>query len=235
MQVCYIQANQLADFQRTLEAYHAGHPQDTEITERLVGLYLGEKQLESAQRVLDQTRSAAAGVGDADLLYSVAQLYEQIDNKPTAEQLYQQVIGLDPTHAGASNDLGYEWADEGKNLPRAERLIRVAVAAEPDNESFLDSLGWVMYKQGKFDEARKYLEQAVGPADFPDPVVLNHLGDTLYRLSRSADAAKVWQRSLKGIGDGEVDRDDLKELRPQLEQKIKAVQANQPADVAPAP
>jgi tetratricopeptide (TPR) repeat protein len=235
MQVCYIQANQLADFQRTLEAYHADHPQDTEITERLVGIYLSEKQLENAQRVLDQTRSAAAAVGDADLLYSVAQLYEQIDNKPTAEQLYQQVIQLDPTHAGASNDLGYEWADEGKNLPGAERLIRVAVAAEPDNESFLDSLGWVMYKQGKFDEARKYLEQAVGPADFPDPVVLNHLGDTLYRLSRSADAAKVWQRSLKGIGDGEVDRDDLKELRPQLEQKIKAVQANQPADVAPAP
>jgi tetratricopeptide (TPR) repeat protein len=235
MQVCYIQANQLADFQRTLEAYHAGHPQDTEIAERLVGIYLSEKQVESAQRVLDQTRSAAAAVGDADLLYSVAQLYEQIDNKPTAEQLYQQVIQLDPTHAGASNDLGYEWADEGKNLPRAETLIRIAVAAEPDNESFLDSLGWVMYKQGKFDEARKYLEQAVGPADFPDPVVLNHLGDTLYRLSRSADAAKVWQRSLKGIGDGEVDRDDLKELRPQLEQKIKAVQANQPADVAPAP
>ena len=77
--------------------------------------------------------------------------------------------------SGASNDLGYEWTDQGKNLSAAESLIRTAVAAEPDNQSFLDSLGWVLYKRGKFDEARKYLELAVGPAAFPDPVVLDHL------------------------------------------------------------
>ena len=231
MQTCYVQSNHLVDFVQLLETYHAQHPKDTEIAARLVGVYLGQKEMDKAQRVLDQTRTADAG--DADLLYSIAQLYEEIDHKPIAEQILQQVIQLDPSHAGASNDLGYEWADEGKNLPQAETLIRTAVAAEPDNQSFLDSLGWVMYKQGKFDEARKYLEQAVGPADFPDPVVLNHLGDALYRLSRSADAAKTWQRSLKGIGDGQVDRDDLTQLRPQLQQKIKAVQSNQPADVAP--
>jgi tetratricopeptide (TPR) repeat protein len=233
MEVCYIQANQLGDFVRILETYHAQHPQDTVIAERLVGSYFEQKKTDDAERVLDQT--CAADAGDADLLYSLTQLYHLIGQNSTSEQLLQQVIHLDPTHAGASNDLGYEWADEGKNLPQAETLIRVAVAAEPDNESFLDSLGWVMYKQGKFDEARKYLEQAVGPADLPDPVVLNHLGDALYRLSKSTDAAKVWQRSLKGIGDGDVDRDDLKQLRPQLQQKIKAVQSNQPADVAPAP
>ncbi len=233
MEICYIQANQLSDFVRILEAYHAQHPQDTVIAERLVGNYFAQKKMTDAQRVLDQTRTADAG--DADLLYSLTQLYHLIGQTATSEQLLQQVIHLDPTHAGASNDLGYEWADEGKNLSQAETLIRVAVAAEPDNESFLDSLGWVMYKQGKFDEAKKYLEQAVGPADLPDPVVLNHLGDALYRLSKSSDAAKVWERSLKGIGDGDVDRDDLKELRPQLQQKIKAVQSNQPADVAPAP
>ncbi|HSV13717.1 MAG TPA: tetratricopeptide repeat protein, partial [Tepidisphaeraceae bacterium] len=101
------------------------------------------------------------------------------------------------------------------------------------NESFLDSLGWVLYKRGKFTEARKYLEQAVGPAAFPDPVVLDHLADTLYRLSQNADATKLWQRSLKGIGEGEPDRDDLKQLRIQLIQKIKDAEANKPVEVAP--
>ena len=65
---------------------------------------------------------------------------------------------MDPRHAAASNDLGYTWADEGKNLDGAERLVRVAVDAEPDNQSFLDSLGWVLYKRSKFSEAQTYFE-----------------------------------------------------------------------------
>jgi Tfp pilus assembly protein PilF len=142
--------------------------------------------------------------------------------------LLQQIVALDPGHPGACNDLGFEWADHGKNLAQAESLIRKAVLAEPDNAAFLDSLGWVLYKRGRFDEAQKYLDQAVGPSAFPDPVVLDHLGDTLYRLNKPDDAKQVWQRSLQGIGDQDTVRDDLKQLRLQLLQKIKAIEAKKP-------
>ncbi len=144
----------------------------------------------------------------------------------------QQVVKLDASHAGACNDLGFEWADQGKNLPRAEALIRIAVAAEPDNEAFLDSLGWVLYKRGNFAEAKKYLQQAIGPSAFPDPAILDHLGDTLYRLSKTDDARKTWQRSLEGLGDSALDQSDNKQLRLQLMQKIKEVDAKKPVDVA---
>jgi predicted Zn-dependent protease len=227
----YAHTGHLDQFINQLEEYRAKHPQDTDVVAKLADVYADQKRLGDATRVLDATRAAVAD--DPDLLYNVAQLYAHFDQKQTTEDVLQQVVRLDPTHPSASNDLGYTWADQGKNMATAEQLIRVAVAAEPDNESYLDSLGWVLYKRGKFDEARKYLEQAVGPAAFPDPVVLDHLADTLYRLHQTADAAKLWQRSLKGIGEDEPDRDDLKQLRLQLREKIKAVEANKPVDVAP--
>ena len=99
---------------------------------------------------------------------------ERIEQKETTEQLLTEVVRMDPHHAAASNDLGYTWADEGKNLDRAESLVRVAVEEEPDNQSYLDSMAWVEYKRGKFAEARGFLDRAIGPANRPDPQTPNH-------------------------------------------------------------
>src|SRR5262249_55641188 len=145
-------------------------------------------------------------------------------------------VSIDPRHASANNDLGYTWADAGKNLERAEQMIRLAIQQEPDNESFLDSLGWVLYKRGEFAAARKYLEQAAAPASFPDPVVLDHLGDTLYRLSDTSAAAQTWTRAksrLDALNEAGIRRDDLVQLKLTLQQKLKLAAANQPVTVAP--
>ena len=227
----YDHMGNLDAFTDKLENYRAKHPRDTDVASKLVSVYAERKRPDDARRVLDETRAAVAG--DPDLLYTVAQLYTALDDKPNALGVLQEVVRLDPTDAGASNDLGFEWADEGKNLSQAESLIRTAVAAEPDNSSFLDSLGWVLYKRGNYAEAARYLQQAVGPAAFPDPVVLDHLGDTLFRLSQSQAATDAWQRSLKGIGDGEPDREDLKLLRTTLQQKLKQAADKRPVDLAP--
>ena len=39
----------------------------------------------------------------------------------------------DPNDPGVNNDLGYLYADQGKNLEKAEAMIRKAVQEEPDN------------------------------------------------------------------------------------------------------
>jgi tetratricopeptide (TPR) repeat protein len=149
------------------------------------------------------------------------------------EQILLRVLQIDPANAPANNDLGYTWADEGRNLAKAEVLVKRAVEAEPDNQSYLDSMAWVEYKLGKFSEARGFLDRAIGPASRPDPVVLDHLGDVLYRLHLPSEAASQWQRSLKRLDDVDQERDDLKPLREQLEQKLKQQQQGKPVDVAP--
>ncbi|HUB24075.1 MAG TPA: tetratricopeptide repeat protein [Tepidisphaeraceae bacterium] len=197
----------------------------------LVGIYAQQGRTAAAQSVLDQDRAAVSH--DPDSLYQIAHLYEQVDQNQTTESVLEQVVALDATHASACNDLGYTWADEGKNLPRAEALIRVAVEQEPDNQSFLDSLGWVLYKQGKYGEADGYFQKAVGPSLAPDPVVLDHYGDVLYRLGRTSDAARQWQRSLSGLDQTGEDRNDLKDLRSSLLRKLRQNEHGEKVTVAP--
>jgi tetratricopeptide (TPR) repeat protein len=227
----YTDAHRLEEFISKLEEERKAHPDNREAVEQLVDIYYTQKRLPEALRVLDAARDAVAT--DPDLLYYVAHLYGRINQKDTEEQLLKKVVELDPKNAPASNDLGYGWADEGKNLARAEDLIRVAVAAEPDNQSFLDSLGWVLYKRGKFPEALTCFEKAIGPATRPDPVVLDHMGDVLYRLSKQDQAVKQWKRAQERLKQMVSDREDLKKLRLQLMQKVRQQEQGQPVEVAP--
>jgi tetratricopeptide (TPR) repeat protein len=230
----YAESRRLEEFISKLEEVRKKHPENREAVEQLVMIYHEQKRLPEALRVLDSAREAAGD--DPELLYYLAHVYGRIDQKQVQEQMLARVVEIDPSHPGASNDLGYGWADEGKNLARAEELIRVAVGAEPDNQSYLDSLGWVLYKRGKFAEALVYFERAIGPAARPDPVVLDHMGDVLYQLSRGPDAVKQWKRAegrLKDMGELARRRDDLKTLGLKLKQKLEQVQGGKPVEVAP--
>ena len=231
MENFYLHHAKIDDFIVKLEAERTKNPDNREAVEVLVSIYADQKRVPEATRVLAAARNAVAK--DPDLLYYVAHLYERIEQKQVTEQLLQEIVAMDPHHAAASNDLGYTWADEGRNLSRAEALVRVAVEAEPDNQSYLDSMAWVEYKRGKFTEARIFLDRAIGPANRPDPVVLDHLGDTMYRLHQPWEAARQWKRSLERLAESSSERDDLKELRQQLLAKLKQQEQGQPVHVAP--
>jgi len=106
------------------------------------------------------------------------------------------------------------------------------VAAEPDNASFLDSLGWVLYKRGKFAEARPHLEKAAADGA-ADPVVLDHLGDLLYRLGDRDAAAKQWQHAGAKLAERPSEREDIKQLKLDLERKAQQLKAGEPVTVSP--
>lgn len=228
-----------------LEAQRTAHPENRTVVEQLVLLYAAQKRLPEATRTLDGVRPAVAR--DPDLLYYLASLYTRIGEKQASEQVLEQVVALDPEHAPACNDLGYAWAEEGRNLARAEALVRTAVHKEPDNQSYLDSLGWVLYKRGQYREARAALEEAIGAAALPDPVVLDHLGDTLYRLDLRGDATAQWKRSQERLGRAAApaaagaggndapppEAGETGRLRLQLQQKIRQAESGQPVTVAP--
>jgi tetratricopeptide (TPR) repeat protein len=227
----YLDSHRLEEYIGKLETERKAHPDNREAVEQLVLIYFQSKRLPEALRVLDAARQAVAG--DPDLLYYIAHVYGRIDQKDIEEKLLEDVVRLDPRNAPASNDLGYGWADSGKNLEQAEGLIRVAVEAEPDNQSFLDSLGWVLYKRAKYTEALIYFEKAIGPATRPDPVVLDHMGDVFYRLSQSGDAVKQWKRAQERLDQTLSEREDLKKLRLQLMEKLRQQERGQPVEVAP--
>lgn len=212
-----------------LEGERNRHPNNRIVVEALIEIYTSQNRPADAARVVDAARAALSQ--DPELLYYVAHLYQRLDQNQTSEDVLEDVLKLDPKNPQASNDLGYNWADSGKNLDRAEAMIRLAVEAEPDNSAYLDSLGWVLYKRSKFAEALKFLEQACSPQGNADPVVLDHLGDTLYRLNRAQDAASAWKQALSRSSN--QDAGDPKSLPLQLQSKIRQAEAGQTVNVAP--
>ncbi len=147
-----------------------------------------------------------------DVRQLLSGIYSTLKDYPRAEEQLQLVLKDDPNDATACNDLGYLWADQGKNLEEAERLIRKALdldreqkkavgdasgAAEPDNAAFLDSLGWVLFRKGDAAGARANLEKAATlPDGAEDPVVWDHLGDVYSWGGDAARAGAAYRRAL---------------------------------------
>ncbi len=131
-----------------------------------------------------------------------------------AVEWLEQVLDEFPEDVGASNDLGYLWADKGVRLGRAQRLIESAVQSEPENHAYRDSLGWVYFRQGKFAAAAAELEKAAA-SEQADGVILEHWGDALDKLGRPGEARAAWQRAAAAFQkDNEADK--LKRVQKKL-------------------
>jgi tetratricopeptide (TPR) repeat protein len=169
-----------------------------------------------------------------DIRYTLSAIYSAEKQLAKAEEQLQLILEQDPNDATANNDLGYLWADEGKNLAEAEKLIRKALeldrkqrttgtAVSPDsdhdNGAYLDSLGWVLFRRGQLKDARQELEKAAAlPDGKEDPVVWDHLGDVCSRLKDSATATKAWQKAAELYEDGKRRKTDdrYKEIKQKL-------------------
>lgn len=209
----------------------SSEPWNSSLAIALADAYDQAHRRDDALRVLDGLRASATSTKDADLLYSLAGEYGRLNAAAQSEATLSDVLRIDPSFAGANNDLAYTWAEQGKNLGAAEQMVRKALTAEPDNLSFLDSMGWVLYKRGRFGEALRELQRA---ASLADPVVLDHLGDTLYRLGEQSEAALHWRQAVEKLGKPrDDDGEDRKKLREQLARKQQQLAAGRPVDVAP--
>ncbi|MCA9065484.1 MAG: tetratricopeptide repeat protein [Planctomycetaceae bacterium] len=122
--------------------------------------------------------------------------YVQKDDLPNGERILEELYAVDQSDPGVNNDLGYLYADQGKNLEQAEKMIRIAVESQPENSAYLDSLGWVLYRLGRFDEALETMKKANSNPEHRDSTIMEHLGDVHEALKQSDEARASWQEAL---------------------------------------
>jgi Tfp pilus assembly protein PilF len=164
--------------------------------------------------------------------FSLSNIYVQRGDFRKGEEILERVLQVDPEDTQVNNDLGYLWADQGKNLDRAEKMIRKAIAAEPDNGAYLDSLGWVLFKLGKYEEAIAPIENAVKKSTGGDATLWDHLGDVQIKLNQVEKAVESWQKALKSSeGDKFSDPQLIERLKDKLKQH--ASQTSLPKPAAP--
>jgi tetratricopeptide (TPR) repeat protein len=128
---------------------------------------------------------------------SLSNCYVQQGDLARGEKILEEVIAERPDDSQANNDLGYLYADQGKNLSRAEKMIRLALKAEPDNVAYLDSMGWVLVKQGRLEEGRAFLQKAVAAPGGSDGTIWEHLGDCYDLMKKHDKATEAWKKGLK--------------------------------------
>ncbi len=132
----------------------------------------------------------------------------------------ETLLAREPDDDGVNNDLGYLYAEQGKNLEKAETMIRKALASKPDNYAYLDSLGWVLFKQGKAKEAVEPLEKAakqIVEVSANDATIFEHLGDVYFQLKEVAKARSAWKTAEKAASKNTPPDKRLPEIRKKLD------------------
>jgi tetratricopeptide (TPR) repeat protein len=139
------------------------------------------------------------------------------------------ILARYPDEPGPNNDLGYLYAEQGKNLEKAESMIRKALQFDEKRE-YLDSLGWVLFKRGKLKEAIEPLKKAAElmKAEIeqeganPDSTILEHLGDVYFQLQEVDKAGDCWRQAADAAAHVVPPDKRLPEIRKKIEslQKI---------------
>jgi tetratricopeptide (TPR) repeat protein len=202
---------------------------------RRVGVLTQAGQYQKATRECEALLKEFSQPGDAhDIRYMLSGVYTAARNFSKAEKELQRLIKTNPDDATAYNDLGYIWADQGKNLKEAESFIRKAIKLDRkqkeanhlggtedgrDNAAYVDSLGWVLFRRGQINGASRELEKATSlPGGDDDPVVWDHLGDVYSRLSQLARARSCWQTAVRLFDQGRRKKDQrYEEIKHKLE------------------
>jgi len=174
--------------------------------------------------------------------YLLSNVYSATKKNAESEAELLACLKIDGDSIAVNNDLGYQWADQGKNLPQAEAMIRKAIDLDrksrkgmftlrpdadkefKDNACYIDSLGWVLFHSGQIEAARKELEYAATLPDSDDPVIFDHLGDVYLALGLRDEALTAWRQAIHFYGEGKRRKMDdrlqtLKERVKQLEGK----------------
>jgi len=162
----------------------------------IMGL-LGAKRFDEALRIAEKAvagaRKEETRLVNSRLLVLIHQRQGRMD---LAEKELAKIYAAQPKDPGVNNDLGYTWADAGRNVDRAERMVRYALGQESRNPAYMDSLGWVLYKKGDFAGAVRYLRKSTRAQGGDDPIIYDHLGDACWRLGKRDEAKTCWEQSV---------------------------------------
>ncbi|MHC5537058.1 tetratricopeptide repeat protein [Singulisphaera rosea] len=156
--------------------------------------------------------------------------YVNVGDYAKGEAELEVLFQRNPEDPGVNNDLGYLYADQGKNLEQAESMIRKALQGRPNEGAYLDSLGWVLYKRNKFQEAVEPLERAVKQlSGGGDATIYEHLGDVYFRLQENAKAKEAWEHAEQSAKKAIPSDKRLTEIRKKLESLGKLAPTPKPA------
>ena len=136
-------------------------------------------------------------------LFADALEHQKAGRLTQAENLYRQVLAINPRHADTLHLLGVISYQTGRPEPAID-LIRKAITIERKKAAYHNNLGRALEMLGRLDDAAMAYRKAIEIR--PDYVIAyDNLGAALWWLGQPAEAARAYRKSL-----------DLKPGRPDI-------------------
>lgn len=129
-----------------------------------------------------------------------ANYFVAVGRHAEAHQLYQQLLGSDPTNVDLQNGFGHLWFSSGDYL-RAEAEYRLALAKGPGSTKTIAFLAQSLSKSRRFDEAVAVLSEANGESN----KLLIPLVETLSAAGRYSEVIAICDERLPSVT-GQQDR-----------------------------
>ena len=140
-------------------------------------------------------------------LFADALEHQKAGRLAQAENLYKQVLAINPRHADTLHLLGVINYQTDRPEP-AITLVRQAIAIDRKKAPYHNNLGRALEMLGRLDEAATAYRKAIELK--PDYVIAyDNLGGALWWLGQPADAARAYRKSL-----------DLKPGRPDIHNRL---------------
>jgi Flp pilus assembly protein TadD len=139
---------------------------------------------EIADRVIAQPDAPAS----AFFLHGL--MAEAAGDLTTAEADYRAVLGLNPQHLLAKNNLVMLLVDTQSDMTEAITLAQQIVQAAPHNANYRDTLAFAQAKAQQYDDAIATMRAAI-QLDPGNPKWLRRLADVLQSAGQNDEAAKV--------------------------------------------
>jgi protein O-GlcNAc transferase len=127
--------------------------------------------------------------------FDIALEMHRAGNFPGAEQIYRQILEVDPRHANSLHLLGVLLHQQGQN-ETALQLIEAAVAIDPTAPAFFSNLGEVYRALGRLDDAVASQRQALR-IDPRFVEAYNNLGVALDAQGNFEEAVTAYQQALQ--------------------------------------
>ncbi len=147
-----------------------------------------------------------------ELLYDAAMVADKLKQYAISEKLLRKLIKVKPDFAHAYNALGYSLLERKVHIKEAVSLVEKALVLSPEDPAIMDSVGWGYYRSGRLLDSVAMLRRAF--AANPDPEIAGHLGEALWAQGEKAEAARVWQDSLKAHPDSDPLKAVMKRFVP---------------------
>jgi len=221
---------------RNLAAKEPNNPfYEIELADRLYRFGRNEEAMKIFQSLLKRHGENEDVVNHSRSMLSV--IYVEMGNYAKGEAELELLLQHDPDDAGTNNDLGYLYADQGKNLEKAEAMIRKALLERPDQFEYLDSMGWVLFKRGKVKEALENLTRAEEQmkarverlGSSLDPTIFEHLGDVYFQLHEMEKAENSWRKAIKAGEEAIPPSKRVSEIKKKLDSLRKLTPATKPS------